>query len=47
MGEAAINKKRDAIELCRKLIPLMKEEEINSIMIILNAACDRIIKDVE
>lgn len=47
MSEASIAKKREMMKLCHELIPLMKEEELASMAIVLDAVCNRIIKDVE
>lgn len=44
--EATIKQKRDAMEMCHTLIPMMNEEEIGLIGIALNQTVERLIKKV-
>lgn len=43
--EASIKKKREAMEVCNKLIPMMNEEEIALIGIALNQTVERLVKE--
>jgi hypothetical protein len=47
MGELSVNKRKNAIEMCPKLIPLMTEGEMDTLVIFLNEVCERIIKDMD
>jgi hypothetical protein len=47
MGELSVNKRKNAIEMCPKIIPLMTEEEMDTLVIFFNTVCERIIKDVD
>lgn len=43
--KASVSQKRNAMEMCKKLIPLMDEEEIRLIAIVLNKAIERLMKE--
>lgn len=43
--EATISQKRDAMEMCQRLIPMMDEEEIRLIGLALNYTVERLIKE--
>lgn len=43
--EVSTAKKKNAMKMCNKLIPLMDEEEIRLIAIVLNKAIERLMKE--
>jgi len=43
--EASIKQKRDAMEMCQRLIPMMDTSEISLIGIALNQTVERLIKE--
>lgn len=43
--EASIKQKREAMEVCHKLIPMMNEEEISLIGIALKQTVERLVKE--
>jgi hypothetical protein len=45
MNEAPIRLRRETMDMCHKLIPMMNEEEISIIATALNKLCNRLEKE--
>lgn len=43
--ETSIKLKRETMQLCNKLIPMMNKKEINQIALVLNGTTERLIKE--
>lgn len=43
--EASISQKKDSMEMCQRLIPMMTEEEIRLIGLALNHTVEKLIKE--